>query len=199
METSLKRTYMLAIKRNNNDYLPLEWKYTKTYDKEDLSTLEGIDHFTSLSYTDELLSDALDAKLINPFEKFERLAIIYKDNGKFRELKEGIVDYDEEFCLNFDLLCQFLERNIHNKNMINSICNILGSFRDPSNELIQFIFILKNIGIFEKKGHNGIKAALSKFDDIGYEEKRKASLIINRKFGPIYEREDEYLKTLDAS
>ena len=193
------RTYMLAIKRDNNDYLPLEWQYTKYYEKENMSTLDGIDHFTSLYFNDELLEEAVDSKLVNPFEKCKGLSIIYKEKGKFRELKEGVIFYNEEFCLNFEFTCDFLEYNSNNRLIINNIANILGSFRNPSNELIQFIFILRNLSLFESKGPNGIKAAISKFLDIPYEEKRKVALIINRKFGPIYDREEEIVKTLDVA
>ena len=35
--------------------------------------------------------------------------------------------------------------------------------------------------------------------DLPYEEKRKASLIINRKFGPIFIRESDLIMTLDAA
>ena len=199
MENTDKRTYMLAIKRDNNDYLPLEWQYTKIYEKEDLHTLEGIDHYTSLYYEDELLEEALESHIVDKREKYRGISIIYNEKGKYRELKEGVIYYDEEFCLNYEFICDFLELNISNKAMINTISNILGGFREPSQELIQFIFILRNINLFIEKGPNGIKAALSKFLEIPYEEQRKASLIINRKFGPIYDRKDEMIKSINIA
>lgn len=197
MSDTNNRKYMLAVKRGNNNYLPLEWQLCKSYDNENLSTLEGIDHLTSLLYPDELAMEAVNAKLMTEYEHIEGFSIIYEEKDKVRELKEGVIYYDEEFCLGFYLVKEFIEKNISNKALINNIANILGSFREPSDDLIKFIFVLRNLSVFEKKGPNGITAALSMFDNVPYDEKRKASLLIHRKFGPIYVREVDYSLVMD--
>ena len=39
--------YMLVIRVDKNNYRPLEWEQLPEYNKEDLTSLEGIDQFTS--------------------------------------------------------------------------------------------------------------------------------------------------------
>ena len=55
MSDSKDQRFLLVIKRGNNDYLPLEWHRLEIYNNEDLSTLEGIDTFTSKIYLEDLI------------------------------------------------------------------------------------------------------------------------------------------------
>lgn len=59
-----RRNYMLAIKRNNNDYLPLEFNLTSEYNDEDLTTLKGIDSYTKKYDELELIYSIIDANIV---------------------------------------------------------------------------------------------------------------------------------------
>ena len=91
MSNNEPKQYLLAIKRGNNDYLPLEWHLTSLYHNENLNTLEGIDSFTKRLTKEELLLEVIKLNMINLDERFVDFAIIYPTKDKFNELKEGCI------------------------------------------------------------------------------------------------------------
>jgi hypothetical protein len=64
------RKYLLVIKRNNKDYLPLEWNLTSYYGGENLHTIEGIDQFTSKMTQGELIADIINNNIVSGKERF---------------------------------------------------------------------------------------------------------------------------------
>jgi len=58
------KKFLLTIKRNNNDYLPLEWHLTSFYQGEDLTTLKGIDKFTTKITRAELINEILEENMV---------------------------------------------------------------------------------------------------------------------------------------
>lgn len=176
MENEAK-TYLLVIKRNNNDFLPIEWHYCDLYKGENLYTLEGIDSFTRRITSTELVLSIAKANLVDPKEKFQKFAIIYKVKNKTRELKEGAIFKEHDIIYSEDELIKFIIKNKDNKELINKIFNLI-NFKDAEEKIKEFKFVLKNLDLFAAKGPNGLKVALSTFKNISYEKKRTIILKI---------------------
>lgn len=175
-----KQKYLLAIKRGNNDYLLLEWNLTSFYDNEDMTSLEGIDKFTKKITKTDLLLEIVRLNIIDLNERFNNFAIIYSANGKYHELKEGAIFKDDTSILTEDLLIDFIYSNSDNKKLMNMIYNLLVPKVDDQ-EFTKFKYIIKNIDFFKQKGENGLKASLSIFKNIKYENKRSILIKISNR------------------
>ena len=175
-----KQKYLLAIKRGNNDYLLLEWNLTSFYDNEDMTSLEGIDKFTKKITKTDLLLEILKLNIIDLNERFNNFTIIYSANGKYHELKEGAIFKDDTSILTEDLLIDFIYSNSDNKKLMNMIYNLLVPKVDDQ-EFTKFKYIIKNIDFFKQKGENGLKASLSIFKNIKYENKRSILIKISNR------------------
>ena len=175
-----KQKYLLAIKRGNNDYLLLEWNLTSFYDNEDMTSLEGIDKFTKKITKTDLLLEILKLNIIDLNERFNNFTIIYLVNGKYHELKEGAIFKDDTSILTEDLLIDFIYSNSDNKKLMNMIYNLLVPKVDDQ-EFTKFKYIIKNIDFFKQKGENGLKASLSIFKNIKYENKRSILIKISNR------------------
>lgn len=172
--------YMLVIKRGKNDYRPLEWHTLPIYNKEDLTTLEGIDKFTSNTNSVDLINYILDESLAEDHDLFQEFAIIYKEKGKYREVKEGVIFNTLAPFVTDQSIINLININYQDKDLLNYIINILS--KNIEDELHrELIFILKNLPIFEAKGKNAIKAALDKYKKLDYKEKRSLAINIYRK------------------
>lgn len=171
------KNYLLVIKRQNNDFVSVEWQYSKLYQGENLYTLEGIDSFTRRIEKKELIKSLIEENLADPNERFEKFAIIYKSKNKTRELKEGIIFKEDNAIYSEDDLIKFIIKNKDNKDVINKIYNLLNP-KEDEDKIKEFKFIIKNLDIFTQKGENGLKAALSTFKNISYEKKRSIILKI---------------------
>lgn len=178
------KNYLLTIKRDNNDYLPLEWHLTEPYEGENLLSLEGIDSFTSKLSRVELLSEVLKANMIGPTEKYHSFAIIYFEKGKNRELKEGTIFKEDNIPTENEIILFILE-NIQNKAVLNDLYNAC-NIKIQEQKLEEFKFILKNISLFQAKGNNAVIAAISTFSDLSYETKRIIIMRIAKKVLPKY-------------
>ena len=175
-----KQKYLLAIKRGNNDYLLLDWNLTSFYDNEDMTSLEGIDKFTKKITRTDLLLEILKLNIIDLNERFNNFTIIYLVNGKYHELKEGAIFKDDTSILTEDLLIDFIYSNSDNKKLMNMIYNLLVPKVDDQ-EFTKFKYIIKNIDFFKQKGENGLKASLSIFKNIKYENKRSILIKISNR------------------
>lgn len=175
MPDKKERKYLLTIKRDNNDYLPLEWQLTNLYEGENLFSLEGIDQFTSKTTRPELVREVLNENMIDGKEKYESFAIIYYEKGKTRELKDGTIFQEDENVLSEENFILFIMDNIENKAILNQIYNACAC-KETEPKLEEFKFILKNIAFFINKGKNAVYAALSTFKNISYEKKRSIIL-----------------------
>jgi hypothetical protein len=171
------RNYLLVIKRRNNDFLPVEWHLTKFYNNENLNTLEGIDSFTRKITSLELIEEIVAKNLVEPTEQFEKFAIIYISNNKTRELKEGTFFKENNIIFSEDDLIKLIIKNKNNKDFLNQIYNIC-NIKTSEEKIQEFKFIIKNLDLFEARGENGLKAALSIFKEISYAKKRTIILKI---------------------
>lgn len=167
--------YMLVIKRMNNDYRPIPWISLPSYNNENLNTLEGIDEFTKKTSEVTLITELLDEAIVDEEELFDSFTIIYKENGKTREIKEGIIYSNKKDKVTDNNILNLLKDNYNNTNLYNHILNKIKKYKDIK-EVCEFMFILKNINLFEAKGEKAIKVALSKYKELPYKIKRKVSL-----------------------
>ncbi len=171
------KKYLLVIKRKNNDFRPVELHLTKFYNGENLNTLEGIDSFTRKVTTQELVFELVQKHLIDIYEEFTSFAIIYATKKGTRELKEGTIFKENNIIFSEDDIIKFIMKNRSNKELMNQIFNIC-TFKDREEKVEEFKFVIKNLDLFESRGENGIKAALSIFKEISYAKKRTIILKI---------------------
>lgn len=176
----MNRKYMLAIKRGRNDYLPLEWNMLKDYRGEDLTSLEGIDAFTSRFYMCDLVDLILEENIVDSDEKYESFVILYNEKGKNRELKEGVLFFDQVQAMNVENFVSFLLEKRLDKQILNRIDNILGKYISYK-EVFEYQFILKNMDAFLQKGEHFLKVALSRIGDFPYELRRKIMMNVYEK------------------
>ena len=175
-----ERKYLLAIKRNNNDYLPLEWNLFSFYCGENIYDLESIDNFTKSLTRINLIQKAVGENILDIREKFESFTIIYYEKGKYRELKEGpIFKEDIQTLLTEEGFIQYIV-NSTDKEALNFVYNLCNQ-KDSCIKLEEFKFILKNISLFAKRGKNAALAAASTFKSIPYEFKRKIIIKLSKK------------------
>ena len=193
MESNATRKYLLAIKRDNNDYLPLEWFRSQLYNGEEFNSLEGIDNFTSRMTKHDLLNDGLKLGLLDLDDKFMDFSIIFHENGKWRELKEGCIfeglpQLDDEGFI--DTIMAFAS----NKEVINNITNLFNKgFNSEASK--QLFMVLKNVGTFLDKGEDYLRTALEVFKSMPYEERRKLRLSTsNMLFNRIQKKNMAYTK-----
>jgi hypothetical protein len=171
---------MLVIRVDKNNYRPLEWEQLPEYNKEDLTTLEGIDQFTSKQKDYNLLSDIMDKSLVEPNDFFQSFAIIYREKGRVREVKEGVIFIEESNSINDKEIINLIKDNYSNKNLINHIINILNKNNEQQTNK-ELIVILKNLNFFAEKSKNALIAALDKYKELPYKEKRTIGLNILKK------------------
>lgn len=172
--------YMLVIRVDKNNYRPLEWEQLPEYNKEDLTSLEGIDQFTSKQKEYNLLSDIMDKSLVEPNDFFQSFAIIYREKGRVREVKEGVIFIEESNSINDKEIINLIKNNYSNKNLINHIINILNKNNEQQTNK-ELIVILKNLNFFAEKSKNALIAALDKYKELPYKEKRTIGLNILKK------------------
>ena len=172
--------YMLVIRVDKNNYRPLEWEQLPEYNKEDLTSLEGIDQFTSKQKEYNLLSDIMDKSLVEPNDFFQSFAIIYREKGRVREVKEGVIFIEESNSINDKEIINLIKNNYSNKNLINHIINILNKNNEQQINK-ELIVILKNLNFFAEKSKNALIAALDKYKELPYKEKRTIGLNILKK------------------
>ena len=180
MQFEDEKDYLLSIRRGNNDYLPLEWNVLPCYEGENLHTLEGIDEFTSKQFKTSLMLVALEEKIVSEDERFQDVVIIFKEKGKYREVKEGSIFKDRCEVLNRDYLISQIISYGELKDFRNYILNL--NFGDEKSfALDKFMFFIKNYEAFSAKGEKALNIGLQIIKDIPYKEYRKLAIsIINR-------------------
>lgn len=172
--------YMLAIKRDNNDYLPLEWNVLKEYAGEDLSSLEGIDNFTSRFMLCDLVDAVILNNLVDKDEKYSSFVILYNEKGKNRELKEGVLFSDKIELLDVRKFCTNILNHCLDKQFLNKIDNILGKFRECK-EVLTFQKVIKDPVSYLAKDADYLFQGLMLVGEIPYEIRRKIMISVYEK------------------
>ena len=166
--------YMLVIKNKKRNYAPIDWKSINKKNSS-ISSLKGIDDFTSQYEEEELFNLLIEHHLIEQRNENDEIAIIFKEKDRIREVKEGILFKNNKDLISDETYITNILKNINNKNFINNIYNLCNSL-GKSEEIKNIKYILKKLDFFKQKGSNGCRAALLEFTKLPYEEKRKIYL-----------------------
>lgn len=184
----MDRIYVLAIKRNNNDYLPLEWHLTPLYKGQNLSTLEGIDSYTKSISEVDLLKTLTELNILSLEERFESFAIIYQEKGRIRELKDGTIFLNTPI-LKEDELINFILNNMSDKKLINRIYNVCTTIKEQNTELEKFKLSLNNLNLLYERNPQAPEIALSILKQIPYDIKRSILVRVSTKVLPKHIKE----------
>lgn len=168
----LLNNYLLTIKRNKGDFIPIEWNYIKKYEDANICSLMEIDKFTSKYDENTLHKLLVKSNLIESNDICYPLVIISK-NGK--SIYETDVIYkDKKQYLEGENIKAFLIEN-NDKLIYNKLYNYVKNIANPSDSLILFISWLKKEYEFDI---NSIDIII---ENCLYEEKRKIALFIYNK------------------
>ena len=165
MSNNEPKQYLLAIKRGNNDYLPLEWHLTSLYHNENLNTLEGIDSFTKRLTKEELLLEVIKLNMINLDERFVDFAIIYPTKDKFNELKEGCIFKSDNDILDENTIISYIIANKDNKSILNKITNLCTG-KTTDSKVDEFKYLIKNLNLFISANPEETIKALQRFKNV---------------------------------
>lgn len=180
MENNETQKYLLAIKRGNNDYLPLEWHLTKYYQNENLNTLEGIDAFTKNVTKKDLLLEVIRLNMISLDERFVDFAIIYPVNDKFYELKEGCIFKSDQDILDENTIISYIIANKDNKNILNKITNLCKG-KTSDSKVEEFKYLIKNLNLFIDTNPEETIKALQKFKSVKYANRRSILIKLSKR------------------
>lgn len=189
----MNRKYVLAIKRNNNDYLPLEWHLTPFYNGQDMSTLAGIDNFTRSIKKVDLIITITELNLYGLNELFRDFVIIYQEKGRIRELKDGVIFSNDDVISSQELI-DFILSNMSDKKLINRIYNICASIKEESIGLEKFKLALNNLDFFKNNNPEAPRLALASINEMSYDVRRSLLVRVSEKVIGAYEDEMKKVK-----
>lgn len=170
------KNYLLAIERNPHDYMPIPWHLTNLYNDEVITSLEGIDSFTSKMDEETLKQELISESIIDEDMKNNPFVIIFEDNKKIRKLQYGPCFIDEYNAIEFETIVNYIIKNLNNKQLINRIYNAFNN-KNYSKELEDILNILN-----EQSEYSVIQIInhLQNIDTIPYNDIRSLGLFINR-------------------
>lgn len=172
--------YLLVIRSHHNNFIPFEWNLTSKYAKENLTTLEGIDAYTS-KYTEiELLEELLELNLISLNDSYAGFAIIYNEKNKTRVLDSGVLFKDSPLRLEDNTIIDYIYKNHANKSFINDI--IMHLKNNDNININNFKYILKNLTKFQEKGEKFLYSSITLYSKIPYLNKRNLNYYLYQKY-----------------
>ena len=135
--------YSLVLIRGKKDAMPIDLvRLTRTTNKENLVySLKDIDLFTSKMSEEELINKLLEGNYIDAYEAFNRIGIIYYENGRSRELPEGPCYIENSMFIDVENVYRFIIDNLNNSQIINKLYNSLVKF-DNDEATKKFIDLL---------------------------------------------------------
>lgn len=172
--------YLLVIRSHHNNFIPFEWNLTKKYAGENLSTLEGIDAYTS-KYTEiELIEELLELNLISLNDSYAGFAIIYNEKNRTRVLDSGVIFQNSPLKLEDKIIIDYIYQNHENKGFINDIIMHLKN-KDNIN-INNFKYILKNISKLKERGEKFLYSSITLYSKIPYLNKRNLNYYLYQKY-----------------
>lgn len=181
------RKYLLAIERNHNDYIPIEWNLSIVNNNQDITSLREIDKLTSSINETVLKVQFISENLLSEEYLEKSLVIIFEENGKKRKLQSSIVTSEEKDTIEINYVYDFLLNNIRRRQVMNRIYN---KFKDKNVSPI-LKAILDNINSFQENSIIRFMDSLTRMPQIPYEELRELSLFIKRDLEVLLEKEKE--------
>ena len=101
--------YQLVMKRAHNNYQVFDFNLLSCFNNENMSTIEGIDEFTSKFPSEiELKNILYENNFIEADEVKNPLVIIFYENGKLREEKFGVVYKEDQEYIKEEQIKQFI-------------------------------------------------------------------------------------------
>ena len=112
--------YQLVLKNGKNNYQPMEY-YQLVDNDIDIYNLENIDEFT-IQFDNEnaLKNEFIKANFMDEEDRDKKLKIVFYENGKFRELKYGLLF---QKSLDYRELVFFIFHNLKRPQVLNKIYN----------------------------------------------------------------------------
>lgn len=181
------RKYLLAIERNHNDYIPIEWNLSIVNNNQDITSLREIDKLTSSISEDYLKKQFISEKLLSEDTIEKSLVIIFEENGKKRKLSSGIVTMEEKDSIENSYVYDFIINNIRRRQIMNRIYNKFKD-KDVSPALKE---VLDNINSFQENSIIRLIESLARMSQISYEELRELALFVKRALEPLLSEEQE--------
>ena len=177
--------YMLVMERRPKDYMPYDYSIMPEYNGADLTTLEGIDAFTSqFNDENELKSALLAANFIDDNELDKKMKIIFKENEGIRENKYGVCYKNRSNLINSQFLISFLEYCLKEPQIANRIYNEFAHQKELSEVFRLVLSVMKNV----KMADNPKNIYYVRY--MPYNEIRALALFIINNFSGIISYED---------
>lgn len=177
--------YLLAIRNNDGDYYPVRWELTPMryfQSKEEQGqapSLEVIDRYTAFHEADTLIEELLRLGAIDVEHQDKPLVIIYYDEGKKREVTNGVLYEQEAEVINSATIKDFILNNMQEKAILNKVYNKFANREENSPTLNAIMYLLNRIEYVGRNLYN-FKIALAEIDELPYLERRNLGLYIKR-------------------
>ena len=184
--------YKLVLKNGKNNYQPLEY-YQLVDNDIDIYNLENIDEFT-IQFDNEnaLKNEFIKANFMDEEDRDKKLKIVFYENGKFRELKYGLLF---QKSLDYRELVFFIFHNLKRPQVLNKIYNEFKNTKYLSDEFKELLELMKNIKIVQENDLTKIYAISS----CPYDERRNLGIYILDNFYDILINEDILQNTGDKN
>ncbi len=168
--------YSLSIRRGNNNYYPVEWKYLTENKVNDEYNLEEIDNFTTSLSEGEIKYKLIEGNYINEYEVSCPFIIIYYEKDNIRILNDGVLFINDKEALNKSFIINYLIENINNRQLMNKIYNSINKYNKDNPKLDEFLYVInKTKEITENLVPKKILDTFSKLD---YIDRRRIGVYI---------------------
>ena len=184
--------YQLVLKNGKNNYQPMEY-YQLVDNDIDIYNLENIDEFT-IQFDNEnaLKNEFIKANFMDEEDRDKKLKIVFYENGKFRELKYGLLF---QKSLDYRELVFFIFHNLKRPQVLNKIYNEFKNTKYLSDEFKELLELMKNIKFVQENDLTNIYAISS----CPYDESRNLGIYILDNFYDILINEDILQNTGDKN
>ena len=168
-------------------------KYQLVDNDIDIYNLENIDEFT-IQFDNEnaLKNEFIKANFMDEEDRDKKLKIVFYENGKFRELKYGLLF---QKSLDYRELVFFIFHNLKRPQVLNKIYNEFKNTKYLSDEFKELLELMKNIKIVQENDLTKIYAISS----CPYDERRNLGIYILDNFYDILINEDILQNTGDKN
>ena len=136
------KKYSLSIRRGNNNYYPVEWKYLTDEKINDEYNLEEIDNFTTSLSEEEMKYKLIEGNYINEYEVSCPFIIVYFEKDNIRILNEGVIFNNNKDALNKQFIIDYIIENINNRQLMNKLYNAINKYNKENPKLNEFLYVI---------------------------------------------------------
>ena len=139
-------TYHLCIRGNNNQFIPVDWRQTRFYRGEDLTSLKGIDMYTSKSTSLDLLRELLRKDLMVVGDNFRGFEIVtVSDDDTYDVNGEGPIFKEDEHVMSEEELIEYIISIREDEAALNAFLNEIKDLKYPDELYSSFIHVINTI------------------------------------------------------